>query len=131
MKIQVVSDTELNDSNKTLTMPDGHWRVESIRIEYTATGDAGNRLMEIRYLDKDGNIVWATELLPAYVASDVRITNFSPSDRLLAAVDAGNEGSQHCAAAVPSGGSIQVLDVAAIQAAADDMVVRVVVSTDN
>ena len=65
-------------------------------------------------------------------ASDVMIVNFSPGANLVAPVDATSEGSQHIAAVLPPGGSIQVIDTAAVDnaAPADGMVLHAIVSSE-
>ena len=71
MHVHVISDTALNDSNKTISIPNGPWEVASIRVEYTATATAGNRTLEVRVLDGDSDIISGTRLTTNITASDV------------------------------------------------------------
>ena len=121
---QLVSDTALNDSNKTLSAP-SRARLKALRVEYTASAGAGNRLLEVRFRDDGGDIVWATRLTTNIAASDVMTINFSPSAPTVAPTDDAIEGSQHIADVLfNSGWDVQVIDIAAIAAAADDMVLH-------
>ena len=122
----LVSDTALNDSNKTLTPPPGGAaRLRSLRVEFTATGTATNRTLFVRYRDSSGDVVWATELATAITPSDVMIVNFSPNAPTVAPVDTGIEGSQHIADVLFHGDwDVQVIDTGAVDAAADDMILH-------
>jgi hypothetical protein len=129
--IRTLSDTALNDSNKTLTLPDPGRGAQlfSLRVEFTATATASNRALDVLYLDAAGDVVYTCEMVTAITPSDVMIVNFSPGALTVAPVDAGAEGSQHIAAGIPANGSIQVLDTAARDAAADDMILHLVYGT--
>jgi hypothetical protein len=81
MHVHVISDTALNDSNKTISIPNGPWEVASIRVEYTATATAGNRTLEVRVLDGDSDIISGTRLTTNITASDVMVR---PTTRLSA-----------------------------------------------
>ena len=129
--IRVVSDTAVNEQDKTVAIPDAGKgaRIHSVRVEYTATAVAGTRTLEVRYLETGGDVVWATEIVTDYVASDVRVVNLSPAAALLAPADAGDEGSQHCAGGMPANGSVRVIATAGSDTG-DDMVVHVVYEID-
>lgn len=129
-KIKVTSNSTLNSNDKTLTPTSGfYWRVASIRVEYTATATAGNRTLEVRYLDSGGDVIWATEITTDFVASDVMVVNLSPGAATVTPVDAGDEGAQHCAAVLPPEGSVQVVDTGDVDAN-DDMVVHLMTYAD-
>lgn len=125
--ISVFSDVALNDQDKTITYIANTWaNLHSLRVEYTASADAGSRLLEVRFLDKSGDVVYALDHATAFIASDVMIVNFSPGATTVAPVDNTSEGSQHIAAGLPTSGSIRVLATAGSNAA-DDMIVHAVV----
>ena len=126
--ISVFSDVAINDSDKTITYIANTWaKLRSLRVEFTATATAGSRLLEVRFLDKSGDVVYALDHATPFIASDVMIVNFSPGATTVAPVDNTSEGSQHIASGLPTSGSIRVIDTAAIAAAADDMIVHAVV----
>lgn len=126
--ILLTSDSTLNDSDKSIEVPSGKvWEILSLRIEYTATATVGSRTVEVRVRDDNDDVVWATEITTDFVASDVMVVNLSPGAPTVAPVDSGDEGSQHVAALfLNSGWDVQVIDTAAVDAAADDMVLHLV-----
>ena len=126
-----VSDTALNDSDKALTPPSNNVWLLSLRIEFTATADAGSRTLEVRYRDADGDVFWATEITTDFVASDIMVVNMSPGAPTVIPADNGDEGAQHLAAVCfEANWDVQVIDTAAIQAAADDMVLHSIWADD-
>jgi len=125
MRGYLVSDTALNDSDKTISPPGNNVRLKLIRVEYTATATAGNRSLQVRFLDGDGDTFWATTVATAFVASDVMVVNFTANATIVVPVDNGAEGAQNISDIIfNSAWSIQVIDTAAVAAAADDMIVH-------
>lgn len=127
-RTRLLSDTAANDSNKSLSYEaGGYWKVSSVRVEYAATATAGNRILEVRFLDSSGDVVYTCYYATAITANQTVVMNFSPGATTVAATSGGAEGSQHIAEYLPpGGGSIQVIDSAAVAAAADDVVVHAV-----
>jgi hypothetical protein len=127
----LVSDTAANDSDKQLSPPSNNVWLLSLRIEYTATASAGSRTLEVRFRDSSGDVIWATEIQTDFVASDVMVVNMSPGAPTVTPVDNGDEGSQHLAAVCfEANWDVQVIDTAAIAAAADDMVLHSIWADD-
>jgi len=121
------SDSTANDSDKTLTPPSENVWLTSLRIEYTCTADAGTRTLEVRFRDADDDVIWATEIETGFILSDIMVVNLSPGAAKVIPVDNSTEGAQHLApVCFREGWDVQVIDTAAIQAAADDMVLHAV-----
>jgi hypothetical protein len=130
--VSVVADATANDSDKTFTVPaDTIWYVLSIYVQYASTATVGNRVLTILVTDASDNPFiryvtganQAASLTRHYVfapghpnetsfggpATDTMLR--SASDRLT----------------LPNGFKIRVFDSAVIDAAADDMTVRLLI----
>jgi hypothetical protein len=124
------TDETLNDSIKSWTVPDGEiWELVAVYIDYTATVSAGSRRVAVEALDAASLVRWgvyAPNTLTAGYAN-VRIT-FAPNMPYQA-----NEPNVFMLMPLPSrpallpGWSLKVWDLAGIDAAADDMLVRFLV----
>lgn len=125
----LASDTAANDSDKTITVPAGEsWEILSIRVEYTASADVGNRALTLLFRDSAADSIWGFTVSNATVAaSEAMIFNFYPDAPTVAPVDGGTEGSQALphGLILPAGWDVRIYDSAAVAAAADDMVVHV------
>jgi len=70
----LVADEAANDSDKTITVPAGkRWKIKSIRVELTTTGDAGNRQIEIHFRDSSDDVIFDMKALNVQVASTTEI----------------------------------------------------------
>lgn len=130
-KTRWIKDVATNDSNKSLTVPAGRkWQILSIRIEFTATATVGNRILEVRYCDEDNSdTIFASELAAAITASQAMVLNLFPGATVVAPTDGDNQGTQPIPEGIFLGESdyVQIIDSAAVDAAADDMVVHMLV----
>jgi len=54
----LIEDESLNDSDKTFVVPSGKiWEVLWIFVEYTSSGDVGDRQFAVRILDPDDDVI--------------------------------------------------------------------------
>lgn len=127
----VVADAAPNDSDKTFTVPDGTlWRVVSLYAMLVTTATVGNRVLTVLITDADDNTLLRYVAGGNQVASFTVHYNLAPghpnetgdpannSVRLRAMVDG---------LSLPAGYKIRVYDSAAVDAAADDLTVRMIV----
>lgn len=128
-------DATLNDSDKSFTVPAGKvWAVYYIRGDLTTTATVGNRVLVIRISDGTN-----------YVRGMVRTTSIAASKTGVCVYEEGGIGTTTnttnyetpengaspdvltvhggCAMYLPAGYVIRVYDIAAVDAAADDLTV--------
>ena len=127
IKVKQINDVTDNDSDKTLTVPDDRmWELIHLRYELTTTATAGTRTPEVRITDGTNNLfvvvgptvdqsLSSTMHLGPGMARDVSNGQLEGPARIL----------------LPAGYTIQVIDVAAIDAAADDLILRALVLEYN
>lgn len=123
-------DETENDSDKTFTVPAGKiWDICWVFVELTSTATAGNRQFTIRFLGPDDDVI------AEFFAAVTQAASLSYKYMCV-------EGNYHEAALVvysievpmplhsilPAGFKMQVLDSNAIAAAADDMIVHMMVN---
>jgi hypothetical protein len=118
-----------NDSDKTFTVPAStRWRVQSIWVEYTSTGNAGNRQLVIEIQDDGADVIF--QIVPGLVqaASLTYKYAFAPGLPDMTAV----RDSDFLMTPFPqfelgAGYKIRVYEKEQIDAAADDMVVQMLI----
>jgi len=127
-------DTAANDSNKIFTVPAGKaWMVLMVYVDYQSTATVGTRLISMRVLNPTPANVFVVEASPT-TASKLSTHTFQAGGSKTSAAAGGQlmmDGttlSTDTSAFVPfpvmylsAGCAVQVLDAAAIDAAADDM----------
>jgi hypothetical protein len=123
------ADEAANDSSKTFTVPaDTRWRVKWIWIEYTSTAVAGNRQLEIQIQDDGADVIAELVAGAAQAASLTRYYLFAPNvTELTAFRDTDHLSTIMPEWILPTGYVVQVWDNAAVDAAADDMIVQMMV----
>jgi len=127
--IKLISDIALNNSDKTITVPSGRqWDVHWIIATFVTTATAGNRTITLRIKDENGNILWLTQAVNVQVASVTERYHFQKGETLPKETNA----AQHFVPLptdmmLPSGFQIQILDSADVDAAADDLTIRIMV----
>jgi hypothetical protein len=127
---ELQSEETLNDSDKTLTVPAGsEWEVLSIYVELVTTATVGNRQMAIYFTDEADDIIGQVRAGAVQAASLTRFYQFAAGLPDLAAFRDTDWLSTPLPAGLvlPAGYKIRVFDKAAIDAAADDMDVQVMV----
>lgn len=120
---RLYQDLAANDSSKTFTVPTGFvWTPRLLYVDYTATATVGNRLVAVDYMN--GSIVlFRSKIISAITASQ---------NEFITSLEYFGEPSETTATfhylplpeiTLAPGLSIRVWDTAAIDAAADDMLV--------
>ena len=125
------SDETADDSDKTLTVPAGYeWQVLWIWIELTTTAAAGNRQIEIQLRDGADDIIGDFRAGAVQAASLTRYYMFGPA---LADLTAFRDTDYLMTPLPPTvflsaGYDIRIFDNNAVAAAADDMVIQMMVA---
>jgi len=121
-------DTALNDSDKTITVPAGKvWRVLYAFASLISTATVGNRQMQMDVQDDSSNVMGQSSALNVQVASVTENYHWRMS-RNTATEDVATEHYMPLPAEyLPAGYVMRIYDSAAIDAAADDLTIRVLV----
>ncbi len=128
--VQQYGDAVANDSDKTYIVPASReWRLLSILATLVATATVGNRQLDVLLTDGSDVVVAKYRAAAVITAGQTRTVIFAPGHPQDAAFDAG--GSMYRmlpdAFVMPTGYKVRVYDSAAIDAAADDLTVRILV----
>jgi hypothetical protein len=121
-----------NDSDKSFTVPAStQWRVKSIWVELTTTADVGDRVIGVEIQDSAADVILKIEAGAVQAASLARYYAFAPWQAdLIAFRGAGSDlllTPLPPDLVLPAGYIVRVYDTAAIAAAADDMIVQMLV----
>lgn len=126
-EILTVSDVTDNDADKSFAVDAGYiWHILSIRIEYTASADAGDRQLAVQLTDNAGTVLDEILVGAVVAASETRyfeiapgladLTDFRDTDWLMTPLQVTAQlGPLH---------HVRVLDRNAISPGADDMYIR-------
>ena len=127
-----VRDATLNDSDKSFTVPDGKiWDVQYVRARLVCTATVGTRLMNVRIKPDGSTVQFITPNVSATASQSsvlmlgvgvTSTTNLLTND-VGDGVNASLIWSMPRMPLIKAGGVIQVIEYAAIDAAADDMIV--------
>lgn len=128
MTLIVTSDTNLNDSNKTFTVPNNYvYEVLYCGVELTTSATVGNRQMVILITDDQDNQIIEFPAGAVQAASTTRYYNFCQGGSRETSFTNSTLNVPICdELVVPEDYKIVIKDDAAIDAAADDMVVKLV-----
>lgn len=126
--IKTIIDVALNDSDKTFTVPSGkQWKLLYGFINFSATASAGNRIIQVDFRDAGGNTLYRVRALNAIIANGVENLSLGQFSNVLESV----AGTHHLPIPVNSilgsGFDLRIFDSAAVDAAADDMIIRLIV----
>lgn len=128
-------DAALNDSDKSFTVPAGHvWELLYVGVDITCTATVGNRTLTCTITDGTNRILYCprTAAITAGQTGALRVyfggslTSTTTSDAPLLAGGTPNVakvGAMQDRCLLPEGFVVTCSDIAAIDAAADDMVV--------
>jgi hypothetical protein len=129
-RISTLSFTTTNDSDNTFTVPAGtEYQVLSVYVTLATTATVGNRQMVVRALDSSDNVI------AEYVAGALQAASltyrylFGTVVDMTAVRDSTYLGVAMGAIALSAGQKLRVYDKAEVDAAADDMVVRVQIAS--
>lgn len=123
------SDALADDSDKTFTVPAGKmWDVRSIYAKLVTTATVGNRQLDIVFADASANIIGKYQSAAAVAASLTREWLFAPGNPAENGfTNAWMLRPMSSNVMLPAGYTIRVYDSAAVDAAADDLTVRIIV----
>lgn len=125
------ADETENDSDKSFTVPAStRWRIQSVWVEFISTADAGNRQLAVEIQDDGADVILQMQVGVAQAASLTRYYSFGPGLPDLTAFR--GVSSDSLMTPLPelelgAGYVVRIYDVAAIQAAADDVVVQMMI----
>ena len=126
-------DEALNDSDKKFTVPAGkEWMLQSVRVELASTATVGNRQMVVEIQDDVDDVVFEAIAGNVQAASLTGNYHFAPGvSDLTAFRDTTHLSTPLPPLVLPAGYDVRVYDNKAIDAAADDMVVQMLVMERN
>lgn len=130
LQASLQADVTANDSDKTLTVPAGKsWRVMSVYVRLVTTATVGNRQIEVKATDGSDAELLTVRAGAVQAASATRFYNFATGVPDLTAFRDTDALSNPLPRdlILPAGFKLRVRDKAGIDAAADDMDVRVLV----
>jgi len=126
-----IRDVALNDSDKSFTVPTGKmWMPHYIRARLTASATVGSRYLNCRFKPDGTNVQFISPNVPAtatQVAVLLLVHNQPYNNTNILTNDVGDGVNASTSYLIPqdiclpAGGVIQILDYAAIDAAADDL----------
>jgi len=130
-RIHTAEDTGLNDSDKVIALSTELLnRVLSVHVQLTATATAGNRRAQVMARDSGGNILWASQ------PTAVQAANLAYEYTFAVGLAVDDSAALNTFVRVPlpyswlpSSADLRIRDIGAVDAAADDMTVRVVYET--
>lgn len=122
----LVADVLDNDSDKTITVPAAtEWQPLLLYVSLATTATAGNRQLEVILTDDADNVLGRAQAGVVQAASLTRLYTFAlNAPDLLAFRDTDKLSTPLPIGMLPAGYKINVLDNKAVDAAADDMTVR-------
>lgn len=123
----VSAEETANDSDKTITVPAStEWLVDSIWVELISTATAGNRQIAVDVRDNAADVIAQFRAGAVQAASVTRYYLFAPNVAELTAFrDTDYLSNPMPQLWLPASYSLRIYDKAAVDAAADDMVVQV------
>lgn len=125
------ADEAVDDSDKSFTVPAStEWWIQSIWVELTTSADVGNRQMCIELQDNAADVIFRVKTGAVQAASLTRNYALAPHlPDLTAFRDTTYLSTPFPDIVLPAAYIIRVYDSAAIAAAADDMVVQILLKT--
>lgn len=125
------ADETADDSDKTFTVPaDTEWQLLSIWVEYTSTATAGTRQLVVEIQDSSNDVIGQIRAGATQAASLTYYYQFAAGMADLTAVR--DTDYLMCPLPptwiLPAGYKVRVYDNNAIDAAADDMIVQMIVA---
>lgn len=130
-RLHVEAEETLNDNDKKITVPTGvEWEIKWLWVEYTSSGTVGNRALRFSILDPADDIIYLQKAKNTQAASITEYYTARPTQSLEGPSE--DETYWHEIPLPPNfklrgGFSIRVWDNANIDAAADDMILQLVV----
>ncbi len=127
---QLQADVTEDDSDKSFTVPAGvEWDLQHVHIGLTSTATVGDRRMAVEIQDGSANVLALVQADAVQAASLVRSYNFGQGITDQSAFVNTSLNTAFPALRLGPGEVIRVYDIAAIDAAADDMIVRLMINS--
>lgn len=122
-----------DDSDKSFTVPASTvWEIVNIWIEYTSSADVGNRLLMVELMDDAADVIGRFTAGIVQAASLTRYYTFAPGvPDLTAFRNTSYLSNPMPIIRLPASYVIRICDSAAIAAAADDMIVQMLVNVKS
>ena len=130
-RASLVAEETADDSDKTLTVPAStEYQLLSVWVELTTTADVGDRQLEVQIQDSAGDVIAQVQAGIVQAASLTRNYLFALNvPDLTAFRDTSFLMSPLPCLVLPAGYKVRVFDNNAVAAAADDMVVQMMVNS--
>jgi len=128
-RVALQAEETANDSDKIFTVPaNTEWEILSILIELTTTATVGNRQIKVEMQDSAGDVIGSFVAGAVQAASLGRNYMFAPGLELMTVFVGIYLSFPLPPIFLPAGFMVRVYDSAAVAAAADDMVVQMMVA---
>ena len=128
-RVALQAEETANDSDKTFTVPAGtEWQILSIWVELASSADVGARQMTVQMLDSADDVIGQFKAGATQAASLTYLYMFAPGLELMSAVVGTYLSFPLPPMFLPAGFKVRVYDSAAVAAAADDMVIQMMVA---
>jgi len=125
-RLTVVPEEAMNDSDKIITVPaNKRWLILSIRIEFNSTGTVGNRTVVVDIRDPSDDVIFGYALGTQAASLNVIYHICMGHDRLVTGDTRG--APLFCPAILEAGYDLHIFDSAAVDAAADDMIIQIMI----
>ena len=129
-RVALQADEAANDSDKTFTVPAStEWEILSIWVELSTTATVGNRQVVVEMQDSAGDVIGSFLAGIVQTASLTRNYMFAPGLELMTVFVGAYLSFPLPPMVLPDGFKVRVYDSAAVDAAADDMVVQMMVAS--
>lgn len=132
-RIIQVEDTALNSFNKIITVPPGkRWTIRSIFLVITTTATVGTRRTRIDYRDENDNVLMRLPTTVDVLANEVIEQSF-----IVSGENRANSLDGTVLTILPhditliEGWDINIIDTVAVDIAADDIIVRMIVEEED
>ena len=124
-------DEAANDSDKTITVPAGEvWELLAVYVDFTASATVGTRSVILEIRNASAVIFLSLRQNINISASQHRACTFAPfGNEVAGAINESTLGALPIGLYLPTGWDLRVRDFNAIDAAADDLLVRVLHKT--
>lgn len=120
----ILANADANDSDKTFVVPAGEaWRIVTIYVENVTTATAGNRFITVKVTDA-ADAAYVSSAADAQAASLTNRYQFAPVPTSSTGSAVHGKVYAFPDLVIPAGHKVRILDAGAVDAAADDMTVR-------
>ncbi len=124
------SDTDPNNSDKTIIVPDNKiWKIITIRLKMSTTGTSGNRHLLVTFTDDNSNEIFRLQAEPSHSSSRIRYYSLFNGAAKNPTVGSANTFSEPLPNIIlPPGFGIRIYDYATIDPTGDDLEIHILVN---